>query len=310
MLNKSKKLTLSPMRRAERPMIWTFLIPLLVVYCLFFIYPAVKALYVSLFDWNGFTTNMEFIGLGNFKELLGDSSFWTVAFANSVRILFVGGLLVFLFAFVISGLLTTKIRGKKLMRAIIFFPSIISPVAVSVLWSSIFNSNWGLLNELLKTLHLESLIQVWTEQGNLKWAIIVVIAWVYSGFYCVILLAALDQIPQSHIEAAKLVGANEFQIFFMIKLPMIKDVLATALTLWCIDAIKQFAILYAWGGGTTIPPADVTNLAVKMYMTAFGRRVTVYRMGYATAMGVVMFIFVAIVVGLISRLMRSDTYEY
>lgn len=310
MFHKSKKTVVNPLRQSEKPMVWAFLIPLLVVYGAFFLYPAAKALYISLFDWNGFTSNMTFVGLGNFKELLGDSSFWSVAVANSVRILFVGGLLVFVIAFVICGLLTTKIRGKKLMRAIIFFPSIISPVAISILWSSIFNSNWGLLNGFLKALHLDSLIQVWTAPGNLKWAIIVVLAWVYSGFYCVILLAALDRIPQSHIEAAKLAGANEIQIFFKIKLPMIKDVLATAMTLWCIDAIKQFGILYAWGGGTTIPSADVTNLAVKMYMTAFGRRITIYRMGYATAMGVVMFAFVAITVGLISKLMRSDPFEY
>lgn len=310
MLHKPKKAAVGPLGRAERPMILTFLIPLLAVYGLFFIYPAIRALYISLFDWNGFTSDMKFVGLDNFKELFGDSSFWSVAVANSARILFIGGLLVFLIAFIISGLLTTKIRGKKIMRAIIFFPTIISPVAVSILWSSIFNSNWGLLNGILEALHLESLIQVWTEPGKLQWVIIVVLAWVYSGFYCVILLAALDRIPQSHIEAAKLAGANELQIFIKIKLPMIKDVLATAMTLWCIDAIKQFGILYAWGGGTTIPSADVTNLAVKMYMTAFGRRITIYRMGYATAMGVIMFVFVALVVGLISKLMKSDPFEY
>lgn len=310
MFRKSKKSMGSPLKKGEQMMVWSFLLPLLAVYGVFFIYPAIKALYISLFDWNGFTSNMTFVGLGNFKELFKDSSFWSVAVANSARILLVGGLLIFVIAFIICGLLTTKIRGKKLMRAIIFFPSIISPVAISILWSSIFNSNWGLLNGFLNTLHLERFIQVWTEPGHLKWVIIVVLAWVYSGFYCVILLAALDRIPQSHIEAAKLAGANELQIFFKIKLPMIKDVLATALTLWCIDAIKQFGILYAWGGGTTIPSADVTNLAVKMYMTAFGRRITIYRMGYATAMGVIMFAFVAIAVGLISKLMRSDPLEY
>lgn len=291
-------------------MIWTFLVPVLVAYAVFFLYPALRAFYISLFDWNGFTSKMTFVGLGNFRELFGDHSFWSVAFANTLRILFAGGLIVFVTAFVISGMLTTKIRGKKLMRAVIFFPAIISPVAVSILWSSIYNSNFGLLNGLLNTLHLSDWILVWTETGRLQWAIIVVLAWVYSGFYCVILLAALDRIPQSHIEAARLAGANEVQIFFRIKLPMIKDILATALTLWCIDAVKQFGILYAWGGGITVPAPDVTNLAVKMYMTAFGRRVTIYRMGYATAMGVVMFALVAVLVFLISKIMRSDPFEY
>lgn len=290
-------------------MILAFLIPALLIYGIFFLYPAIQALYISLFDWNGFTANKTFVGLANFAELFSDKTFWNVAVANTFRILFVGGILVFLIAFIISGLLTTKIRGKKLMRAIIFFPAIISPVAVSVLWSFILKND-GLFNSVLNFIGLENLVHVWTETGMLKWSIIVVLAWVYSGFYCVILLAALDRIPQELVEAARLAGANEVQIFFKIKIPMIKDILATAMTLWCIDAVKQFGVLYAWGGGVSVPPEDVTNLAIKMYITAFGRRVTIYRMGYATAMGVIMFALVAIMVFLISKIMKSDPFEY
>jgi ABC-type sugar transport system permease subunit len=91
---------------------------------------------------------------------------------------------------------------------------------------------------------------------------------------------------------------------------MIKGVLATAMTLWAITAVKEFALLFAWGGGVDIPPTGATNLAVRMYITAFGRRVTIYRMGYATAMGVIMFLLVAVTVLLVSRLSKSDSLEY
>ena len=83
-----------------------------------------------------------------------------------------------------------------------------------------------------------------------------------------ILLAALDRVPESHIEAATLEGASEFTIFFKIKIPMIWDVLVTALTLWGINSVKEFALLYAWGGGVDIPPDGATNIAVRMYITA------------------------------------------
>ena len=91
---------------------------------------------------------------------------------------------------------------------------------------------------------------------------------------------------------------------------MIWDVLVTALTLWGINSVKEFALLFAWGGGIDIPQPGATNLAVRMYVTAFGKRVTIYRMGYSTAMGVLMFLLVAVIVLLISRLMKRDKLEY
>ena len=152
--------------------------------------------------------------------------------------------------------------------------------------------------------------KTWMDPSTLFWAILVAMVWMYTGFYCVILLAALDRVPESCIEAAALEGAGEFTIFFKVKLPMIWDVLITALTLWGINSIKEFALLYAWGGGVDIPPDGATNVAVRMYITAFGKRVTIYRMGYSTAMGVLMFIAVALTVFTISKVMKRERVEY
>lgn len=287
-----------------------FLLPALLLYVVFFIYPACQAFYISLFDWDGFSSNMKFIGLDNFKELFRDSSFWTIAVFNSFRITFFGGVLVFAMAFFLSALLSTRLKGKKFFRALIFFPSVINPIAVSILWSFIYNNKWGLLNNFLKLFGLPG-NTTWTSPGRLFWAILVAMIWMYCGFYCVILIAALDRIPNSHIEAAQLEGANTFTIFFKIKIPLIWDVLVTAITLWGINSIKEFALLYSWGGGLDIPQPDATNVAVKLYVTAFGKRVTIYRMGYATAMGVLMFLMIMLVVFLIARISRKDdVYEY
>ena len=297
-------------RKSTRMMIILFLAPAVLLYCFWFIYPTIKAFYVSLFDWNGFTADMNFVGLDNFTELMGDTAFWTVAAKNSAIITFVGGLIIFALSFVICAVLSTKIRGKKFFRALIFFPAVVNPIAVSILWTFIYNNDWGLLNSFLSLIGLESWQQVWMDPSRLTWAILVALIWMYSGFYCVILLAALDRVPENHIEAATLEGASEFIIFFKIKLPMIWNVLATALTLWCINSIKEFALLYAWGGGIDIPPEGAINMAVRMYITAFGKRLPVYRMGYATAMGVVMFIAVALLVFIVSKVMKRDKLEY
>jgi ABC-type sugar transport system permease subunit len=253
---------------------------------------------------------MKYVGLQNFAELSKDSAFWGVAVKNTMKIIFIGGFFVFGIGFLISGLLATKIKGRKFMRALIFLPAILNPIAVAILWSFIYNYRWGLLNNMLRAIGLDSLAMAWTSPETMFGAILVALVWTYTGFYCVIILAALDRIPESHIEAAKLDGASEFQTFFRIKLPMIRPVLSTAVTLWVITAVKEFALLFAWGGGVDVPPAGATNLAVRMFITAFGRRVTIYRMGYATAMGVIMFLIVAVSVWLVYRLLKSDELEY
>jgi ABC-type sugar transport system permease subunit len=299
-------------RKSFRRMAFVFVLPALVIYLGLFIYPSVQAFYISLFDWNGFTSVMKFVGLSNFREILGDKNFWSVAVWNSLRITIVGGVLIMLLAFLISGILSSaRLRGKKAFRALIFFPAVVNPIAISIFWNFIYNHNQGLLNGFLALIGLEHLQQMWMDPGHLFYSILVALVWLNTGFYCVILLAALDRVPAAYIEAARLEGAGEFAIFFKIKLPLIMDVFSTALTLWAINSIKEFALLYSWGGGIDIPPQGATNMAVKMYVTAFGKRVTVFRMGYSTTMGIVMFLMVAVFVGVIALILRRrDRLEY
>ncbi|WP_026295108.1 carbohydrate ABC transporter permease [Sediminispirochaeta bajacaliforniensis] len=298
------------MKRKNTTMVLLFLGPCLLLYLLLFLYPAVKAFFVSLFDWNGFTSDMQFIGLGNFRELFSDTHFWSVVMANSFGIIFFGGILTFGIAFFLSGLIATGPKGKKFMRGLIYFPSIINPVAVAILWSFIYNHQYGLLNGFLRVIGLGHIQPTWTAPDTLFWAILVALVWMYSGFYFVILSSALERVPVDLVESAKLEGASEFRIFFTIKIPMIWDVLVTTIIFWCITAVKEFSLLYAWGGGVDVPQAGAQNLATYMYMTAFGRRVTMYRMGYSTAMGVVMFLIVALFYLIITRLTRREEIQY
>lgn len=297
-------------RKENKKMIVIFLLPVFLLYSGLFIYPAIKAFYVSLFKWSGFSKDMQFIGLNNFIELFRDQHFWSVVMKNTAIIIFVGGILVFGISFLLCGVLSTNIKGKKFYRDLLFFPTVINPVAIAILWSFIYNKQWGILNGLLRFIGLGQFERAWLAPDTLIWAILAALVWMYTGFYCVILLAALDRVPQGMIEAAQLEGAGGLKIFFKIKIPMIWDVLITAIILWCINAVKEFSLLYAWGGGVDIPPPGSQNLATYMYMTAFGRRVTIYRMGYSTAMGVVMFLLIILFVGIISRITKKDVIEY
>jgi ABC-type sugar transport system permease subunit len=296
--------------KRSKTMITAFLAPCLILYFLLFLYPAVKAFYVSLFKWNGFTSDMKFVGLGNFKELFTDSHFWKVVMANSFGIIVFGGLMTFAIAFFLSGMIATNPKGKNFMRGLIYIPSIINPVAVAILWSFIYNQKYGLLNGFLRIIGLGHIQPTWTAPDTLFWAILVALVWMYSGFYFVILSSALERVPLDQIESARIEGATEFRIFFTVKIPMIWDVLITTIIYWCITAVKEFSLLYAWGGGVDVPQEGARNLATYMYMTAFGRRVTIYRMGYSTAMGVVMLLIVVLIYLLINRLARRDSIQY
>jgi len=298
------------LKKGYLSMVILFLAPAFIVYVILFLFPSAESFYISLFDWNGFTSNMKFIGLNNFKELFRDESFWSVAFYNSIRIIFAGGIITFAIAFIFSGILSTRIKGRRFFRGLLFFPAVINPVAVAILWSFIFNSQWGLLNSVLDAVGLAAAKQVWTEPGKMFWALLISLIWMETGYYCVILLAGLDQVPETHIEAALLEGASQFTIFFRIKLPLIRNIVGTAVTLWCINAIKEFALFFSWSGGISVPPNDATNLAVKMYVTAFGRRVTIFRMGYATTMGIIMFAVIAITIFVVDRIFRTKDLEY
>lgn len=294
-----------------RSMVLLFLAPVTILYAAFFLYPTLQAFYVSMFDWSGFESSMTYIGFNNFIELFRDEKIWKVSLPNTLYIIFVGGFFIFAISFFLSGILTTKIAGKKFLRAILFFPSVLSPVAISILWGFIYNKKWGLLNNLLDTIGLGMLKRAWGAPDILLNSILVAMIWMYTGFYCVILVAGLDRVPVSLLEAADIEGASEIRKFFSIKLPLIRDVLVTAIILWCISAIKEFGLLYAWGGGIDIPPDGATNLAVKMFVTAFGKRVTIFRMGYATAIGILMFAIVGIIVLVVTSWnKRHETIEY
>lgn len=284
-----------------------FLLPALLFMCLLFAYPAADAVYISFFDWSGFTASKTFVGLKNFQELFTSSRFWEVPMLNTLKFLLVGGVFVFGFALLFSGILTGRMPGKKLLRAVIFFPNVINPVAVTILWGFIYNQKWGLLNNALTALGLPP--QIWTGPQLMFGSILAMMIWVHTGLYCVIFLSALDQVPPEMVESAELDGANGWQVFFHIKLPLIRDVMSTALTLWSISAIKEFSLIFAWGGGIDIPQDQIMNLSNYMYIHAFGKRTSIFRMGLSSAMGVIMLVIVILLTLLIARVTRHESIE-
>ena len=297
----------SGLEKERKKLLFPFIFPAFLIYIVFFVFPAINALYYSLFDWSGFTSEKIFIGLKNFSELFHDRYFW-VTTGRSFIIVIIGGVFIFGLAMIFSAFISSGIRFGKTFKNIIFFPVVIPPVAITVLWSFIYNSSWGLLNNILSSIGLASLVREWTSVNNIFWSMLVMIIWTYVGFYLVILMSAIGKIPQELYEVAKIEGANIFQVYFKITIPLIWDVLTVALVYWGIFGLKLFEIVYSFTG--FIPKQSIWTLPVYLYIIGFGKIDPIYRLGYSTALSVMLFIFVMVFVIVSRKILTRETIEY
>ena len=289
-------------------MVVAFLAPALILYLGLLIFPALQAFYLSLFKTSGFGDTPVWVGLGNYTRLLADPIFWQ-ALRNMSLIMVVGGIATFGLAFVFTMLLNSGLWGKKLFRALIFLPNIIAVVAITTFWSFVFMPRYGLLTSLLKALGLTGLASIsWTAPENVFFAMMVGLVWISAGFYTILILAGADKVPVDMYEAARLEGASTFQIFRLITLPMIWDVILITLVLWSIHAIKIVEFPYAFGGPNI--DQNLYTPAIYLYIMGFGQREPVYALGYSTAIGVALFFLTFVTIVLLRVVFKRERVEY
>jgi ABC-type sugar transport system permease subunit len=297
------------LNKQRRKLIIPFLAPSLILYLVFFIYPTIQGLGVSLDDWSGFKLPLKFIGLLNFKNLLTMDDNFVIALKNSMYLFFVGGFVIFAVAFLFTSFLSSGIKAKNFFRGILFFPNVIAPIAVVTIWQFLYNPRFGLLNGFLNIIGLGQFDQSWAAPGRIFPAITVIITWMAIGYYLVLLLAAADKIPQDVYDAGRVDGANTWQMFWLVTLPMIWDVIGILLVLWMISAMKQFEIAYAFSSTGSVPPESYT-LPIYVVVEGFGMREPIYRLGYASAVGCVLLFIVVILTIVIRRLFKREAIQY
>ncbi len=245
--------------------------------------PILASLFFSFTNWTGLTS-MEWIGLGNFQELLfEDSLFWT-ATRNTFFYSFGAVTLGTLGALFVAILMNQKLPGTTLLRVIYYLPSIASGVAISILWIWLFNPQSGLVNYALSLIGIEGPLWLASPSWALP-ALIIKSVW-GIGANMIILLAGLQAIPHSLYEAAKIDGANPVQEFRSVTLPMLSPVLFFVLI---ISTINSFQILTDVLVMTQGGPGTATYVYVYMiYQNAF----QYLKMGYASALAWILFIII------------------
>jgi len=294
--------------RISKRFILFFLFPASALYLAFFLVPTFQALIYSLYDWSGFGTDMRFIGFGNFLELVHDDLFWT-SIRNTLGILVVGGVIIFAIAFIMTMMISSGIRGKKFFRGVIFLPNIIAVIALTTLWGYMYTPNTGLLASFFKLIGLNDLAKfTWMGPDTIFVSMMIAIIWIEVGFYVVLLLAGVDKIPPDFFESAKLDGATQLQQFRHITVPLLWDVISIGLVLWSIHAVKIFEFPFSFTG--LEPNPSSYTVAVYLYILGFGQRQPIYRLGYATAVGVMLLLVVILIVLVIRLLTRRETVQY
>ncbi|UWQ16742.1 carbohydrate ABC transporter permease [Jannaschia sp. M317] len=230
--------------RANQIRPWLFLLPALAALTLYLVYPVFGSFYRSLFNRAG----TDFIGLGNYGALFGDTEFRTALFNNFLWVLFVPAAATFLGLLVAQ--LTDRLSWGNIAKSLIFMPMAISFVGASLIWKFVYavDPEIGIINAIRDTIGMSPIDPLQVGFWN-NFFLMVILVWIQTGFAMVILSAALRGIPEETIEAAIIDGASPVQIFFKIKIPQIMGTIVVVWTTITILVLKVFDIVYTMTGG-------------------------------------------------------------
>lgn len=279
---------------------WLFVLPLVVLFVLFFVYPLIYVFSLSFYEWKGYTAK-RFVGFENFLTLFDNSRFWT-ALGNNLAWVAALGLGQIFLAAVVAFVLARKPKGWRFLRSVYFLPKVISTVAISMLWQTIYNAEYGALNSILSIFTGTQWTHNWLGSYETALASVIVPNMLYIGYFMVIILAGVLNISESYYEAARIDGANVLQQDLYITLPLSKGTLVTASTLAMAYGMRQFEATYLMTGGG--PGHATTVLGIQMY-----QRIGQSKLGMAAAIGVILVITGFVIIRLIRRLLRSETYD-
>lgn len=260
-----------------------FLLPATIIFTVFVIWPVIQSARYSLYSWNGLGPPTQYIGLDNYTRLVTDPLFWQALRNNGFVMIWSLATQIPL-GLSLAILLTGQIKGSSFFRTLYLSPLVLSGVIVGLLWQWIYNPTFGLANELLGILGLEQYTSTWLGNGSIALACIMLVStWRDLGFYIVIFAAGIQGIPQDIYEAAKIDGANGWQLHRYITLPLLKTTMLTATVLSIIGSLLFFDLVWVMTQGGPYHSSElVTSYMFKM---AF----TLKRWGYATTLGFVLF---------------------
>jgi raffinose/stachyose/melibiose transport system permease protein len=293
----------APRRAQDNLTIVLFLLPAFLFFVLFLIYPILRSIYFSFFDWNGLGPAVDFVALGNYEHILTDHVFM-LALKNGLLIVALSLIFQLPLALALALMVGRDLPGRAFFRTIFFMPYVFSEVITAIAWLFLFNPDpqRGFINALL-ILIPGAKAQPWLGNPDTVLAcIFVVLTWKYFGFHMLLYMTGLQNIPAEIEEAARIDGANRRQLLIYITLPLLGSTMRTSVYLSVLGSLQQFILVWIMTKGGPVNASEV--MATYMYRFGFVR----FWLGYGSAVAIVMFLICLIFSLAYQRLTPQQDY--
>lgn len=288
-------------RGASRGRAWglLWLLPALVVYAAFTLWPVAHSFGLSFFDWNGLGVP-EFTGIDNYLEVLDDDTLRDSLWHAAVLVVFFSFLPVAIGLVTVALLTGARLRGMTIYRSVLFIPQIVPLVAVGITWRWMY-SDKGAVNETLRALGLDSLARAWLGEPAFGLVAVGLIGtWIMTGLCMMLFLAGVGHIDVSLYEAVRLDGAGPVRAFVAITIPQLRNEITVALTITIVAALASFDIVYVTTNGGPVDRTNVPGLLI--YRLAFSRG----EIGLASALAVMLGLLILVIVLVLNRALKTE----
>jgi len=293
----------TPRRLQDNLTILFFLLPAILLFLIFVIYPIFQSVFYSFFNWKGFGPAEDYVGLDNYVNILKDRVF-VLALRNGLIIVVLSLAFQLPLSLALAMMVGRKLPGRVFFRSIFFMPYVLSEVITAIMWLSIYNPDpsRGFINAMLILIPgVKS--QAWLGNPDLVlWSLFVALTWKYFGFHMLLYMAGLQNIPVEIEEAARIDGATPFDNFWYVILPLLGSTIRTSVYLSVIGSLQQFILVWIMTKGGPVNASEV--MATYMYRFGFVR----FQLGYGSAVAIYMFLISLTFSLVYLRLARQPDY--
>ncbi|NMA34648.1 MAG: sugar ABC transporter permease [Clostridiaceae bacterium] len=288
----------------NRKTILLFLLPALLIYLGIVAIPVFSTVYYSFHKWS-LVDARRFVGFNNFVQLFSIDKIFEKSMKNTLLLMGLSIVIQVPLAILLATAISGAIRGKRYFKTVYFMPNILASVAVGLLWSFIYNAEFGLINSLLRAVGLGEHTGLWlADEKAVLGCIMVVICWQFIGYHMIIYLAAIENIPPSLNEMATIDGAGPWQRFIHITLPLIRPIIGIDTVLIATGSLRYFDLIYVMSNGGPNHSSEV--MALYLYYKSFRDM----QYGYGSAIAVVLLCMCLLVTVLLNRLFKSEEVQY
>ncbi len=282
---------------------WYLAAGALLFYCVLFVLPSIIGIGYAFTDWSSYSEALHFIGFDNFKEIFSPDREYLKYVGNTLWFTAVTTIGKTGLALALALLLSKGVRALNFHRSIMYMPSVLSVLIVSLVFTSILNPSKGFLNETLRAIGLDALAKKWlTDPGIAMWSVIGVDIWRGMGYIMTILIVGILSISPTYYEAASIDGANAWHQFRFITLPLLRPTLAVTIVLNVLYGLKVFDIVFALTNGG---PGRATEV---MYTAVF-KEFSLGRFGVGTALSSVMFALMCVLGVFMIRILTKEEVQ-